>query len=76
MKRAVIGGFLSLNGTVWCFAAALYCVLNLATEWHTPPGRFLATAIQNGMIIPLVIGAILFITGLCIMCIEYSAKEQ
>ena len=43
MKRALIGGFISLLGTIWGLAIAVAASNNLVSGWTTPPGRFLST---------------------------------
>ena len=40
MKRALIGGFLTLVGTVWCLGALLAAAVYVpqVTNWWNPPG--------------------------------------
>ena len=37
MKRALIGGFISLLGTIWGLAIAVAASNNLVSGWTTPP---------------------------------------
>ena len=50
MKRALIGGFISLLGTIWGLAIALAASNNLVSGWTTPPGRFLTSVSQMGFV--------------------------
>ena len=50
MKRALIGGFISLLGTIWGLAIAVAASNNLVSGWTTPPGRFLSTVSQMGFV--------------------------
>lgn len=73
MKRALIGGFISLLGTIWGLAIAVAASNNLVSGWTTPPGRFLTTVSQMGFV-PLFVMAI--VLGLVIMAIEYFKKDK
>ncbi len=75
MKRAVIGGFLTLIGTIWDLAVIIFVGNNLVSGWSTPPGRFLTTVSKTGMTLPMVVGTILFVLGLLIMKVEFFRKE-
>lgn len=76
MKRAIIGGFLSLIGTIWGLAVLNFVGNNLVSSWDTPPGRFLTTLSKRGMTLPLVSASILLLLGLVIMGIEYFKKDS
>ena len=76
MKRALIGGFISLLGTIWGLAIAVAASNNLVSSWASPPGRFLTTVAEMGFV-PLFAAAIIFIVlGLVIMAIEYFKKDE
>ncbi len=75
MKKAVIGGFLSLLGTIWGLAVILFVGDNLVSGWTTPPGRFLATVMATGMTFPLLLSAVFLILGIAIMAVEYFRKD-
>ena len=49
MKKVLIGGFLSIIGSIWALAMALVVENNLASSWSTPPGRFLTTVQEMGL---------------------------
>ena len=40
MKKALVGGFLSLVGSIWAMVIMLVAGNNLVTEWNTEAGRF------------------------------------
>ncbi|MFI3227725.1 MAG: hypothetical protein R3Y09_10025 [Clostridia bacterium] len=76
MKKVLIGGFISLIGTIWCLAIILFAGNNLVSSWNTPPGRFLSTVFATGMTAPLLIAIILLVCGVVIMGIEYFKKDK
>jgi len=76
MKRALIGGFLALIGTIWELAIFIFASINLVSSWATPPGRFLTTIAETGMTFPAVVATVLFLAGLAILAIEYFRKER
>lgn len=76
MKRALIGGFLSLIGTIWALAVIIFVGNNLVSGWSTPPGRFMTTVTETGMTFPLAVSIILLLLGLVIMGIEYFRREK
>ena len=75
MKKTVIGGVLSLLGTIWGMAVLLYVGNNLVSGWATPPGRFLTTVLETGMTLPLLLSAVLLVLGLAAMGVEYFRKD-
>ncbi len=75
MKRAVIGGFLALIGTIWGLTALLFVSASPASSWATPPGRFLTGVVENGMTVPLILAVTLMVAGLAILAVEYFRKE-
>lgn len=76
MKNVIIAGILMLIGTIWGLVSIIFNLNNLATDWETKLGRFLSSAIQNGMIIPLVISILFIVFGLLILVKEYFDKEK
>lgn len=77
MKRALIGGFLSLIGSVWALAALLTAgaYVQQVNSWYTPPGRYGTAVLESGMTVPLVVGGVLLLLGLVIMGVEYFKRE-
>lgn len=76
MKKVLIGGFLSLVGTIWGLAVIVFVGNNLTPGWSTPPGRFLTTVIETDMAAPMVISFTFLLLGLSAMGIEYFRKDN
>lgn len=76
MKKVLIGGFLSLIGTIWGLAIIIFVGNNLTSGWSTPPGRFLTTVVEVGMVAPAVIALTFLLLGLLAMVIEYFKEEK
>lgn len=78
MKRTLIGGFLSLLGTIWGLAILLGAANNFSetTAWSTPPGRFGTTLVNMGLVFPLVLAMLLFVLGLAILVYEFFKKDN
>ena len=76
MKRVLIGGFLSLLGTIWGLAVTLFVGNNLVSGWSTPPGRFLCSVFELEMTLPLAISVLFILLGLVILGIEYFKKDN
>jgi hypothetical protein len=74
LKRALIGGFLSLIGTIWGLAVLFSASNNLVSSWSTPPGRLFATVAQQGMAPVMAASLLLLAVGLALMGIEYFKK--
>lgn len=76
MKKAVIGGFLSLIGSIWTLAVVFISANNLVNGWQTPPGRFLSTVSELGLTFIFVISILLVIVGILIMVMEFFKKDK
>ena len=76
MKRVLVGGFLSLIGSIWTLAIMLLAVTNLTDYWSTPPGRLLTTITNFEMMPWFVISVLLIIFGIILMIIEYFKKDS
>ena len=76
MKRAMIGGFFSLVGTIWALAAIIFAGNNMVSSRPTRQGRFLTAVIENGMAVPMLIATLLFVFGVVVMGIEYFKKDN
>ena len=74
MKKTLIGGFLTLSGTIGIVILLVACILNPVTSWTTPPGRLICTMLEHGIAVPIGCFLIIFITGLFILGIEYRKK--
>lgn len=76
MKRVLIGGFLSLIGSIWSIVVGMFAMKSLVSSWSTPPGRFVTTIISMG-VMPLFAASIAFVLlGVVIMAVEYFRKES
>lgn len=75
MKRTLIGGFLSLIGTIWALAIIVFAGSNLVSGWSTPPGRFLTTVMETGVTFPLVLAILFLVLGLVILGVEYFRRD-
>ena len=78
MKRTLIGGFLSLLGTIWGLPVWLSVANNLdeTDNWYTPPGRVLTTVANMGLTVPLVLAVLLLVLGLVILAVEFFKKDS
>jgi hypothetical protein len=75
MKRVLIGGFLSMAGTIWGIAVIIFAGNHLVSGWSTPPGRFPTTVIEQGMMFPFLLSIAVVLLGTVIMMIEYFKKD-
>lgn len=76
MKRALIGGFISLIGSIWTLAIVLIAANNLTSAWSTPPGRFLSTISELNLTFLFIISTAFVILGFVLMVIEYFRKDK
>lgn len=76
MKKVIIGGFLSLIGAIWGLGIIILAGNNLTSGWSTPPGRFLTTVIEIGMVIPMIMSLVFLLFGLFAMGTEYFKKDN
>lgn len=75
MKKALIGGFLSLIGSIWALAVVFIAGNNLVTRWDTQIGRFWSTVIEMDLLFLFIISVVFVILGLIIMAAEFFRKE-
>lgn len=76
MKKVLIGGFLSIIGSIWALAMALVVENNLASSWSTPPGRLLTTVQEMGLMALFPAAVFLVIFGIFILLAELLRKEK
>ena len=76
MKRTLIGGFLSLIGSIWTLAVVLMADNNLVSGWSTPPGRFLTTVIKLDLMLLFVSAVLLTLFGIAVLIYEFFKKEE
>ena len=75
MKRALIGGFLALIGSIWTLAVTYIAGNNLVDSWGTPPGRLLTTVSKMNLTALLVVSIALTVVGICILLVELFRKD-
>ena len=81
MKKVLIGGFLSIIGSIWALAMAQVVGNNLVSSWSTSPGRLLTTVQEMGLmaLFPAAIflaAVFLVIFGIFILLAELLRKEK
>lgn len=74
MKKVIIGGILALVSSIWAIALGAYVQLNLVSSWSG--SRFWSSAVQLGVIVPLVLSLAILALGIAVMCVEYFRKDQ
>lgn len=76
MKRVLIGGFISLIGSIWALAIMFVAGNNLVSGYSTPPGRFLTTVMELDLILLFILSIVFVVTGIIIMLVELFRKEK
>lgn len=75
MKRALIGGWLALLGTIWGAGVLIAASQMLVDSWDPVIGRLLTTILEKQLIIPFTIAALFLALGLVIMAVEFFKKD-
>ena len=76
MKRALIGGFLSLIGSIWSLAIVFIAGNNLVTTWDTELGRLRSTVIEMDLMLLFVLSVVFIVLGVILMVVELFRKEK
>ena len=76
MKRALIGGFLSLIGSIWSLAIIFAAGNNLVTSWDTELGRLWSTVIEMNLMFLFVLSVVFTLLGIVLMAVELFRKEK
>lgn len=76
MKRALIGGFISLIGSIWTLAILIWGETHLVSHWYNPPGRLLTTLSELNLMPFFVLSALFVVLGMVVMIIEFFRKEK
>lgn len=74
MKRALIGGFLSLIGSIWSLAVVFIAGNNLVTSWDTQLGRLWSTVIEMDLMFLFILSVVFIILGIGLMAVELFRK--
>jgi len=75
MKRALIGGWLALLGTIWGAGVIIAASQMMVDSWDPAIGRLLTTILEKQLIIPFTIAALFLALGLVIMAVEFFKKD-
>ena len=75
MKRALIGGFLSLIGCIWSLAIVFIASNNLVTSWDADVGRLWTTVIEMDLMFLFVFSVVFIVLGIILMGVELFRKE-
>ena len=76
MKKALVGGFLSLVGSIWAMVIMLVAGSNLVTEWNTEAGRFWSTVTDLRLMFPFILAAVIAVIGIIVMVIGLIEKDN
>lgn len=76
MKKVLVGGFISLIGSIWAVAIIMLAANNLTSEWSKFPGRLLTTIFELNMTILFIISIVFVVCGVGLMLTEYFRKEN
>ena len=77
MKKALVGGFLSLVGSIWAMVIIMLVAgNNLVTEWNTDAGRFWSTVTDLRLMFPFILAAVVAVIGIIVMVIGLIKKDN
>ncbi len=76
MKRAIIGGFTALIGSVWTLAVFISANSYNLEGWTTPPGKFLTQISESGLMLYFIISVALVVLGFVLMAVEYFKENS
>lgn len=76
MKKVLIGGFLSLTGSIWAMMVMFVSGNNLTSGWSTPPGRFMTTVAEMGLTEVFGMAILLVVLGIAVMLVELVRKDR
>ena len=75
MKRAIIGGFTSLVGSILLMAFSISATSMFDSGWSTPPGKFLTTIAEADVSFGFWLSVVLIVLGGVIMVCEFLKKD-
>ena len=75
MKRAIIGGFTSLVGSILLMAFSISATNVFDFGWSTPPGKFLTAIAEADVSFGFWLSVVLIILGGVIMACEFLKKD-
>ena len=72
----MIGGFISLIGSIWMLAVNISANDYAVSGWTTPPGKLLPQIAEADLMVWFGISAAAIILGILLMAVEYFKKDQ
>ena len=76
MKRVLIGGFLSLIGSIWAMAVLFVAGSYLTSGWTTPAGSFMTTVAETGLSEVFGMAILFVVLGIVIMMVELFRRDK
>lgn len=76
MKKVLIGGFLSLIGSIWSLGIIFLAGNNLVSSWDSQLGRFWSTILEMDLMAVFVLSILFIIFGIVLMVVELFRKDQ
>ena len=76
MKRAIIGGFISLIGSIWTLAVIISANNYAIDGWSTPPGKLLMQITESNLTVWFGVSIAMVVLGIVLMAIEYFKKDN
>lgn len=72
----MIGGFLSIVGSIWALAAVIAANGYFVEGWADPPGKLLTQMSESGLLVWFVVSVGTVLLGLILMAAEYVRKDD
>lgn len=76
MKRAIIGGFLSLTGSLWALAVLLCANSHAISGWTTPPGKLMTQLNESGLTSWFAVSVGCTALGIVLMAVEFFRRDR
>ena len=76
MKKTLIGGILTLAGSIWALAILTAAGNNLVNGWDTSLGRFWSTVVDMNLVFLFVLSCIVTVFGIVVLLVELFRKEK
>ena len=76
LKRAIIGGFISLIGSIWTLAVIISANNYPINGWTTPPGKLLTQIAESNLTVWFGVSIAMVALGFVLMAIEYFKKDN
>lgn len=76
MKRAIIGGFISLIGSIWTLAVIISANNYSINGWSIPPGKLLTQITESNLTVWFGVSIAMVVLGIVLMAIEYFKKDN